>query len=219
MCEDMLAPDDAGYRPGVGIMLLDRRGRVFVARRIDIAAETWQMPQGGIDEDEDPRAAALRELKEEIGTDKAEILAESKGWLRYDLPAELLQAARHGPWRGQRQKWFVMRFTGEDGDIDLATGHPESSAWKWVEVRELPELIVSFKRQVYLDLLSEFAALSLLHGLSPDLLRLMDEPIVRKMMAADRVSESELYDLLVRVSDHLRRRALSQRDGGESSGA
>jgi putative (di)nucleoside polyphosphate hydrolase len=217
MCEDALAPNDAEYRPCVGIMLLNRRGEIFVARRIDIATEAWQMPQGGIDEGEDLRAAAFRELKEEIGTDKAEILAESKGWLRYDLPAELLKTARHGPWRGQRQKWFVMRFTGEDSDINLATEHPEFSAWKWVDVRELPGLIVSFKRQVYLDLVSEFADLA--HGVSLGLSQLLREPVVRKMMAADRVSESDLYDLLVRVSDNLRRRAMSKDGGGGTSDA
>jgi putative (di)nucleoside polyphosphate hydrolase len=97
MSKDTLAPDDVGYRPCVGIMLPNRRGQVFVARRSDIASEAWQMPQGGIDEGENPRAAALRELKEEIGTDKAAILAESKGWLRYDLPVEVLERARHGP--------------------------------------------------------------------------------------------------------------------------
>jgi putative (di)nucleoside polyphosphate hydrolase len=217
MCEDALAPNDAEYRPCVGIMLLNRRGEIFVARRIDIATEAWQMPQGGIDEGEDLRAAAFRELKEEIGTDKAEILAESKDWLRYDLPAELLETARHGPWRGQRQKWFVMRFTGEDSDINLATEHPEFSAWKWVDVRELPGLIVSFKRQVYLDLVSEFADLA--HGVSLGLSQLLREPVVRKMMAADRVSESDLYDLLVRVSDNLRRRAMSKDGGGGTSDA
>jgi putative (di)nucleoside polyphosphate hydrolase len=218
MGEDMLAPADAGYRPCVGIMLLNGRGEVFVARRSDVAGAAWQMPQGGIDEGEDPRTAALRELKEEIGTDKAEILAESKGWLRYDLPAELLKAARHGPWRGQRQKWFVMRFTGEDSDIALDTGHehPEFNVWKWVDVQQLPDLIVSFKRQVYLDLLAEFSDLA--RGMSLGFARLLSEPVVRTMMAADRVSESELYELLGRASDNLRRRAEASGGGGKTSG-
>ena len=116
------------YRPGVGIMLVNRDGPVFVGRRIDMPAglAAWQMPQGGIDPGETPREAALRELHEEIGTDKAEILGETRGWLHYDLPR---RARRRDPWggryRGQRQKWFAMRFIGEDGDIDpAATEHP-----------------------------------------------------------------------------------------------
>src|SRR5258708_3703473 len=121
---------DIEYRPCVGIMLLNPKGEVFVGQRIDMPTEAWQMPQGGFDEGEDPQSAAFRELREEIGTEKAEILAESTDWLRYELPTELVEKARHGPWHGQRQKWFVMRFTGNDGDIDLATEHPEFSAWK-----------------------------------------------------------------------------------------
>jgi putative (di)nucleoside polyphosphate hydrolase len=150
---------DAAYRAAVGIMLLNRAGLVFVARRIDMAAEAWQMPQGGIDDGETPRGAALRELKEEIGTDKAVVLGESRDWLRYDLPAELAGQAWGGRYRGQRQKWFAMRFTGSDGDIDLATEHPEFSEWKWVAPTSLPRFIIPFKRQLYVDVLAEFAAL------------------------------------------------------------
>jgi putative (di)nucleoside polyphosphate hydrolase len=146
----------AAYRPAVGIMLLNRDNLVFVARRIDLAQDAWQMPQGGIDADEAPRAAALRELKEEIGTDEAEILAESRAWLRYDLPPLLAGKAWGGRWRGQRQKWFAMRFTGTDADIDLATEHPEFDAWKWMAPQALPEIIIPFKRQLYVDVLSEF---------------------------------------------------------------
>ena len=143
------------YRRGVEIMLLNDRNEVFVGRRTD-AKEAWQMPQGGIDEDEDPRSAAYRELREEIGTDKAEVIAESKVWLRYDLPPDL-RKRWDDRWRGQQQKWFVMRFSGVDADIDVATEHPEFSAWKWVPIERLPELIVSFKRQLYVDLLRELA--------------------------------------------------------------
>jgi len=152
-------PGDELYRPNVGIMLLDRRNRVFVARRIDTPGEAWQMPQGGIDEGEEPRRAALRELKEEIGTDHAEILAETRGWLRYDLPAEIAGRIWGGRYRGQRQKWFAMRFLGGDAEIDLATEHPEFSGWKWVPPAELPGLIVPFKRPLYVALIEEFAPL------------------------------------------------------------
>jgi putative (di)nucleoside polyphosphate hydrolase len=148
-----------GYRAGVGVMLLDRRNLVFVGRRVDTAGDNWQMPQGGIDKGESPRQAALRELKEEAGTDQAEILAESAGWLTYDVPREIAGRLWRGRYRGQMQKWFAMRFTGEDRDIDLRTHHPEFDAWKWVAPAELPTLIVPFKRQLYVDVLREFEAL------------------------------------------------------------
>ncbi|MBV9587069.1 MAG: RNA pyrophosphohydrolase [Alphaproteobacteria bacterium] len=147
------------YRPAVGIMLLNAAGLAFVGRRIDMPAglAAWQMPQGGIDPGETPREAAFRELQEEIGTDKAEILTETRGWLHYDLPSDIAPRMWSGRWRGQRQKWFLMRFTGIDPDINPATEHPEFDAWEWVEPSRLPELIVPFKRQLYRDLLAEFA--------------------------------------------------------------
>jgi putative (di)nucleoside polyphosphate hydrolase len=146
------------YRPAVGIMLVNPAGLAFIGRRIDMPAglAAWQMPQGGIDPGESPREAAFRELKEEVGTDKADILAETGGWLHYDLPSDIASRMWSGRWRGQRQKWFLMRFTGEDADINPATEHPEFDAWEWVEPERLPELIVPFKRQLYRELLAEF---------------------------------------------------------------
>ena len=150
-------PGKPGYRSAVGIMLLNRAGEVFVARRIDMPMlPAWQMPQGGIDKGETPLQAALRELKEEIGTSKAKILGESRMWLKYDLPVELTGGVWGGRYRGQRQKWFAMRFTGADRDIDLATDHPEFDAWKWIRPERLPQIIVPFKRQLYIDILAEF---------------------------------------------------------------
>jgi putative (di)nucleoside polyphosphate hydrolase len=148
------------YRPCVGIMLIDRGGRVFVAQRIDNPGAAWQMPQGGIDEGESPRQAALRELHEETGTDKAEILAESGNWLRYDLPAELVPRIWGGCYRGQEQKWFALRFLGNDADIDIATEIPEFSVWRWAEMAELPDIIVPFKRRIYQEVIAEFGHLA-----------------------------------------------------------
>lgn len=148
--------DRRRYRRGVGIVLLNRAGHVFVGRRVDVAEEAWQPPQGGIDGGETPLAAALRELKEEIGTDGVEVIAESRGWITYDVPEELAQKAWGGRWHGQRQKWFVMLFLGRDDEIDIATDHPEFSAWRWVPLHQLPSLAVDFKRQLYARLAREF---------------------------------------------------------------
>ncbi len=145
------------YREGVGIVLVNPEGLVFVAQRIDTREPAWQMPQGGIDPGEDPRVTALRELEEEIGTAAAEIVSESAGWLSYDLPAEIADAIWKGRYRGQRQKWFLARFTGADSDIDIATDHPEFSAWKWADFETLPALIVPFKRPLYEAVVREFA--------------------------------------------------------------
>ncbi len=144
------------YRPSVGIMLLNGNNDVFVGRRRKTGAEAWQMPQGGIDEGEDPRTAAFRELKEETGIENAEILAESRSWLYYDLPATPVGEIRHKGWRGQRQKWFAMRYRGSDADINIVTPGSEFSAWKWVGIEQLADLIVPFKRLVYMSVLDEF---------------------------------------------------------------
>lgn len=146
---------DLPYRKCAGLMLVNDQGLVFVARRKD-TPDAWQMPQGGIDKGETPHEAALRELEEEIGTAKAEIVAESSQWLRYDLPADLVGKVWKGKYRGQEQKWFLLRFTGSDADIDIATRHPEFDAWKWAPVDELPSMIVAFKRPIYEALVEEF---------------------------------------------------------------
>lgn len=148
------------YRKGVGVMLLNPDGEVFVAQRIDSADAAWQMPQGGIDSGETPRAAALRELEEETGTAKAEVIGETRDWLRYDLPMELVPKVWKGRFRGQEQKWFAMRFLGQNGDIDIATKHPEFSAWRWVSIDALCGLIVPFKQQLYTELVEEFRDLA-----------------------------------------------------------
>lgn len=156
------------YRPCVGIVLLNHAGEAWIGRRIskwsgDPWRDMWQMPQGGIDRGETPREAALRELHEETGTDKAEILAESRQWLRYDLPPEALGVALKGNYCGQEQKWFAMRFTGADSDFDIGPrpgGHtPEFDAWRWARLEETVALVAPFKRLVYEALVREFAGL------------------------------------------------------------
>jgi putative (di)nucleoside polyphosphate hydrolase len=152
-------PDDLPYRRGVGVTLLNAEGQVLVAERIDTPG-AWQMPQGGIDGDEDPWTAARRELVEEIGTAKAERLAET-GWLRYELPRDLVGHVWRGRYRGQEQKWFAARFTGTEQDIDLnAHRSPEFSAWRWVRMAELPDLIVPFKRSLYREIVAAFMPLT-----------------------------------------------------------
>jgi putative (di)nucleoside polyphosphate hydrolase len=153
------AVDFDAYRPGIGIMLLNERGEIFIGHRADVEGPAWQMPQGGISEGELPREAAMRELKEEIGTDNADIIAESKGWLFYDVPDALARKVWDGRWRGQRQKWFVMLFKGNDCEIDLGGENAEFDAWRWAPVEEITDLAVSFKRQLYMHVLGEFATI------------------------------------------------------------
>jgi putative (di)nucleoside polyphosphate hydrolase len=145
----MSSTSDLPYRPCVGIMLFNADGKVFVGNRLDQTVESWQMPQGGIDKGETPKEAVLRELKEEIGTKKAEIIAEMEDWVTYDLPEHLVGIAFHGKYKGQRQKWFALRFTGKESDIDLTAHDPEFSSYRWVSLEELPDLIVPFKREIY----------------------------------------------------------------------
>jgi putative (di)nucleoside polyphosphate hydrolase len=145
------------YRKGVGAVLFNEDGLVFVGRRIDTVIEAWQLPQGGIDHGEKSSAAILRELAEEIGTGKAEIVAKSSRWFTYDLPDDLVGRVWGGRFRGQKQRWFALRFQGTDADINLAASpHPEFDAWRWVPLDDLPDLAISFKRPLYRDLIAEF---------------------------------------------------------------
>jgi putative (di)nucleoside polyphosphate hydrolase len=158
-----MTPDEIArlpYRPCVGVALTDGRGRLFAGERRD-APGAWQMPQGGIDAGETPIAAALRELAEETGIapDRVEIVAETPEWIAYDLPPELVGRVWGGRWRGQRQKWVLLRFLGRDGEIDIATPHPEFSAWRWLTPEEMLAAIVPFKRAVYAEVLGRFAPL------------------------------------------------------------
>jgi putative (di)nucleoside polyphosphate hydrolase len=157
----MAEHDDNLYRRGVGVMLLNRDGKVFVGARIDNADDAWQMPQGGIDEGEDPWATALRELEEETGIPPrlVERIADCPERLKYRLPDELIGVLWKEPWVGQDQDWFLARFLGTDADVNIAAAeHPEFREWRWVAPADLPELIVPFKRDLYRRLLREFAA-------------------------------------------------------------
>ena len=149
---------DLPYRQGVGIMLLNSAGRVFVGQRIDSRVDAWQMPQGGIDAGEDAETAAFRELEEETGIapSLAHIVARTDDMLRYDLPEELRSTVWKGKYRGQEQHWFLMRFAGSDADVNIATAHAEFNAWQWAAVADLPALIVPFKRDLYRNIVDYF---------------------------------------------------------------
>lgn len=155
------------YRPCAGVMVLNRDGLVFIGRRssgpehID-ATHVWQMPQGGIDPGEDPWPAALRELYEETNIRSVEKLGEIADWIHYDIPRDIVGEAWGGKYRGQTQKWYALRFTGDDSEIDIATPgggahEPEFIAWRWVAMDELPDLVVPFKRDTYERVVREFA--------------------------------------------------------------
>ena len=154
----MTHKDALPYRPAAGVMLLNREGKVFVAQRLDSTLEAWQMPQGGLDEGEEPLRGALRELEEETGIreEHVEILASAPDELYYDLPEDLIGKLWKGKWRGQRQSWFLGRFTGTDEDVNIQTAHPEFRAWRWADPEELPAMIVPFKRKLYQDVLEAF---------------------------------------------------------------
>lgn len=158
-----MSPDDIEklpYRPCAGVMLLNRDGRVFVGQRKDRYQDAWQMPQGGVEKGEDPREAALRELEEETGVARhlVEVIAETPHWVPYDLPHDLVPQLWKGRYRGQEQKWFLMRFGGTDDQVNIETEHQEFSAWKWMPVEDLVDSIVPFKRRVYTAVLEAFEA-------------------------------------------------------------
>lgn len=151
--------DDHLYRRGVGVMLINRANLVWVGQRLDNRADAWQMPQGGLDDGEEPWEGALRELEEETGIAPhlVERIAELPERLRYDIPGEIAAKLWKGRWKGQLQDWYLARFLGEDTDVDIATEHPEFAEWKWVEAQTLPDLIVPFKRDMYAAIIGGFA--------------------------------------------------------------
>ncbi len=147
------------YRPCVGVMIANAEGKVFVGQRKDRFQDAWQMPQGGIDKGEAPREAALREMWEETGitADLVTVEAETEGWIPYDIPHDLVPNIWGGKYRGQEQKWFLMRFHGRDDQIDIATEHPEFSKWKWIEADKVVDAIVPFKRATYEQVVAAFS--------------------------------------------------------------
>ena len=145
------------YRRCVGIMIINKEKKILVGKRIDHPSGFWQMPQGGIDENENPEEAVRREMMEEIGTNKAELIKVSSQWINYNIPLETLKTLPWGnKYIGQSQKWFVFKFTGQDSDINVDTKNPEFSIWKWAKIDSIIDNIVPFKRDVYSKILEEF---------------------------------------------------------------
>ena len=144
------------YRPCIGIFLLNNDGFVFAGRRIDSRVEAWQMPQGGIDAGESPLQACMREMREEIGTNTAKLISQHDDWLYYDIPLPLADRLWQGRYKGQKQKWMALRFTGDDSEINIATEEPEFCEWKWLSPHDLVNLAVPFKRDVYQNVLGAF---------------------------------------------------------------
>ncbi|BDU60317.1 RNA pyrophosphohydrolase [Candidatus Rickettsia kotlanii] len=150
---------DLPYRPGVGMMILNADNHIFVGKRIDTKISAWQMPQGGIVPGETPSIAAMREMLEEIGSDKGYIIAESKFWYSYDVPSFLIPKLWNGNFRGQKQRWFLIRFTGNNEDININTSNPEFNQWRWASLDELLSIIIPFKRKLYQAVVKEFELL------------------------------------------------------------
>ncbi len=148
-------------RIGVGIVLLNKKNKVFVGKRIDNPENFWQMPQGGVDQNENLLQAAKRELEEETGIKSVELVKELKEWLQYDLPKNLLGKIWGGKYRGQNQKWFIMNFIGKDDEINIKTKNPEFLDWKWIQVSELPKIAVTFKVELYKKIKEELETLKL----------------------------------------------------------
>lgn len=144
------------YRPGVGLFILNKNKQVFIGKRIDIENEYWQMPQGGIDDGESPEEAAYRELQEETGIKNANIIACTKNWLHYDLPLDLSYEFWDGKFTGQKQLWFLLEFSGKDSEIDITQPEPEFSSWKWTNIQNLPNIVVPFKKNLYIEVIEEF---------------------------------------------------------------
>lgn len=153
-------PDTLPYRPCVGVMLINADGLIFAGQRIDSPSPAWQMPQGGIDDGEKPRKAALRELREETGItpDLVQFMTKTDDWVIYDLPPELLGKVWGGKYRGQRQKWFLYRYLGRDDQVQIATDHPEFSTWRWIGAEDMLASVVPFKRAAYDAVVAQFRA-------------------------------------------------------------
>ncbi len=159
-CEEIVAPRyiDLPYRRGVGIMIINKNKKVFVGKRIDSKNNSWQMPQGGIDGDETVQEAGIREMFEETNIKTFEFISETPHWLYYDIPEFLIGKLWGGRYRGQKQKWILVKFCGDDTEVNIDKQHREFKTWKWIDLQELPEVVIAFKKQIYVSVISDFLA-------------------------------------------------------------